>query len=297
MRSLATATGCPEGAAWPAGSLCAAEFPARRGERGTQVPGANPARVPGSAARRARQLTRRRRCVCDLRLTVSSTRRLRRRMRVRVLVAGVAAAARPLGGAAAPSRGTVAAAAARRASSARSTATQGKIGRKKGTERVLTTEIAAYTRRISAPAGPHLHPAATRPAHPGRPRPQARRARRASRRDLRSERARLVRLRARLAVARARCCRAAGRALQGRPARPRHGDPQLQGLRRPARARRVHPAHLRPGPQDRRTVRDAQGRRDGHRGTGWTALERRQQQRHRRSSSSAATRSPRSSRS
>ena len=28
-------------------------------------------------------------------------------------------------------------------------ATQGKIGRKKGTERVLTTQISAYTRRIS----------------------------------------------------------------------------------------------------------------------------------------------------
>ncbi len=33
--------------------------------------------------------------------------------------------------------------------------TQGKIGRRKGTERLLTTQISAYTRRIDHAAGPH----------------------------------------------------------------------------------------------------------------------------------------------
>ena len=62
--------------------------------------------------------------------------------------------------------------------------------------------------------------------HPGRPALRARAASSACAR--------------RLQVTRRALADAARRALQGRAARPRHGDPQLQGLRRPARARRVH---------------------------------------------------------
>ena len=80
--------------------------------------------------------------------------------------------------------------------------TQGKIGRKKGTERLLTTQISAYTRRIN-----HLQ------ARIGRLQTQQANAqadldaKRAElfhiQRELRAERRRLVRLRARLAQARA----------------------------------------------------------------------------------------------
>jgi murein DD-endopeptidase MepM/ murein hydrolase activator NlpD len=80
--------------------------------------------------------------------------------------------------------------------------TQGKIGRRKGTERLLTTQISAYTRRID-----HLQ------AHIGRLEGQqaeaqadldAKRAELSHiQRELRAERRRLVRLRARLAQARA----------------------------------------------------------------------------------------------
>ena len=76
------------------------------------------------------------------------------------------ASVRSLAGVALPLRacGRVAAASARRAAprargrdapAARSSSTQGKIGRKKGTERVLTTEISALQRAHRPPAGAH----------------------------------------------------------------------------------------------------------------------------------------------
>jgi peptidoglycan DL-endopeptidase CwlO len=80
-------------------------------------------------------------------------------------------------------------------------ATQGKIGRKKGTERLLTTEISAYTARINKlqrRIGSLQSKQATAQADL-----DAKRAELSSiQTDLRSERRRLVRLRARLAQAR-----------------------------------------------------------------------------------------------
>ena len=80
-------------------------------------------------------------------------------------------------------------------------ATQGKIGRKKGTERVLTTQISAYTRRINhlqSKIGNLQERQAT--AQADLDAKQAELSRIQS--DLRYERKRLVRLRARLAQAR-----------------------------------------------------------------------------------------------
>ena len=80
--------------------------------------------------------------------------------------------------------------------------TQGKIGRRKGTERLLTTEISAYTRRINrlqARIGPLQRRQATVQADLSAGRAELARIQR----DLRSERRRLVRLRARLAETRA----------------------------------------------------------------------------------------------
>jgi peptidoglycan DL-endopeptidase CwlO len=80
-------------------------------------------------------------------------------------------------------------------------ATQGKIGRKKGTERVLTTQITAYTRRINrlqAKIGSLQERQATAQADLDAKRAELFRIQA----DLRYERKRLVRLRARLAEAR-----------------------------------------------------------------------------------------------
>ena len=135
-------------------------------------------------------------------------------------------------------------------SSSKIQTTQGKIGRTKGTERVLTTQISALHRqrigRLQAQIGTPR--SAARRSVAGRPRRQARRADRHPGATCAAERARLVRLRARLAPGARGARPAARRALPGRQARPRHRDPQLQRLRRPARARRVHAAHLRAGP-------------------------------------------------
>jgi murein DD-endopeptidase MepM/ murein hydrolase activator NlpD len=79
--------------------------------------------------------------------------------------------------------------------------TQGKIGRRKGTERVLTTEISAYTRRINrlqGKIGSLQRKQAGAQADLDAKRAELSRIQE----DLRSERRRLVRLRARLAEAR-----------------------------------------------------------------------------------------------
>ena len=81
-------------------------------------------------------------------------------------------------------------------------ATQGRIGRRKGTERVLTTQITAYTRRIStleARIGRLQRRQATVQADLDAKRAELSRLQG----ELRSERRRLVRLRARLAESRA----------------------------------------------------------------------------------------------
>jgi murein DD-endopeptidase MepM/ murein hydrolase activator NlpD len=80
--------------------------------------------------------------------------------------------------------------------------TQGRIGRRKGTERLLTTEISAYTRRINrlqARIGPLQRRQAGLQGELDAGRAELGRIQR----DLRSERRRLVRLRARLAETRA----------------------------------------------------------------------------------------------
>jgi peptidoglycan DL-endopeptidase CwlO len=80
--------------------------------------------------------------------------------------------------------------------------TQGRIGRRKGTERVLTTQISAYSRRIGtleASIGRLQRRQATVQADLDRKRAELTRLQS----DLRAERRRLVRLRARLAEARA----------------------------------------------------------------------------------------------
>ena len=68
-----------------------------------------------------------------------------------------------------------------------------------------------------------------------------------SRTELRQERIRLAKLRARLAESRAALAERLRRDLQGRRAGHRDRDPRVQRLRRPARARGVHAARLRPG--------------------------------------------------
>jgi len=81
-------------------------------------------------------------------------------------------------------------------------ATQGKIGRRKGTERVLTTEISGYTRRISHLQG-RIGSLQERQSAIEADLAAQRAALARIQSDLRAERRRLVRLRARLAEARA----------------------------------------------------------------------------------------------
>jgi murein DD-endopeptidase MepM/ murein hydrolase activator NlpD len=80
-------------------------------------------------------------------------------------------------------------------------ATQGKIGRKKGTERVLTTQISAYSTRINRLQG-KITTLSTRQARLQADLDRKRAELVATQSALRSERARLVRLRTRLNVAR-----------------------------------------------------------------------------------------------
>jgi murein DD-endopeptidase MepM/ murein hydrolase activator NlpD len=79
--------------------------------------------------------------------------------------------------------------------------TQGKIGRRKGTERLLTTEISGYTRRIVRLQG-RIGGLQRRQAAIEADLEAQRRELSRIQRDLRAERRRLVRLRARLKVAR-----------------------------------------------------------------------------------------------
>ena len=142
--------------------------------------------------------------------------------------------------------------------------TQGKIGRRKGTERVLTTQISAYSQRIGRLQGRIGTPAEPAVQRAGRPRRQAQRAVRHPARPAR--RAPPAGAPARPPGPGPRGARAAARrALPGRQARHRHRDPVLQGLRRAARARRVHAARVRAGPADHQARARRQGRRDGHR--------------------------------
>jgi murein DD-endopeptidase MepM/ murein hydrolase activator NlpD len=80
-------------------------------------------------------------------------------------------------------------------------ATQGKIGRRKGTERVLTTEISAYTRRINRLQG-RIGSLQQRQSAIEADLAAQRAALARIQADLRAERRRLVRLRARLQVTR-----------------------------------------------------------------------------------------------
>ena len=75
--------------------------------------------------------------------------------------------------------------------------------------------------------------------------------------------------------------RAARRALPGRRARPRDRDPQLQGLRRAARARRVPAPHQRAGPADHHARARREGRRDARTRCGSAKLEARAARRRR----------------
>ena len=165
-----------------------------------------------------------------------------------------------------------------------------KIGRKRGTERALSKQIAGYNRRIGRLQG-QITTLQTR-----QQRVQT---------DLDAKRAELERLRSG-AARRARPARApaqaprrdahpaarpARRDLQGRAAGHRHRRAELRRLHRPARARRVHQAHLRPGPPasstscaTRRPTRSAAR-------SAWPSS-RRASARSPRSCSSAATRSP-----
>jgi murein DD-endopeptidase MepM/ murein hydrolase activator NlpD len=79
--------------------------------------------------------------------------------------------------------------------------TQGKIGRKKGTERLLTTQISAYNRRIETLQG-KITTLGSREARLQADLDRKRALLAQTQTALRSERARLVRLRARLLVAR-----------------------------------------------------------------------------------------------
>ena len=131
-----------------------------------------------------------------------------------------------------------------------------KIGRKKGTERALSLA----DRRLRPPhpqaAGQDRVAADAPAARPDRPRRQARRAREPAHEPAR--RARPPRAPAQAPRRDAHpAARAPRRDLQGRAAGHGHRGPQLRRLHRPARARRVHQAHLRAGPADR----DARARR------------------------------------
>jgi murein DD-endopeptidase MepM/ murein hydrolase activator NlpD len=79
--------------------------------------------------------------------------------------------------------------------------TQGKIGRRKGTERLLTTQISAYTRRINQLQG-RIGKLQGKQANAQADLDAKRAELFQTQADLRAERRRLVRLRARLAVAR-----------------------------------------------------------------------------------------------
>jgi len=79
-------------------------------------------------------------------------------------------------------------------------ATQGKIGRKKGTEKVLSSDIARYTRRIGSLQG-RIGTLQAREARIQRDLDAKRARLAATQKDLRHERARTVRLKARLAQA------------------------------------------------------------------------------------------------
>ena len=122
---------------------------------------------------------------------------------------------------------------------------------KKGRERVLTTTISGYTRRIDALQG-DITTLQTRQVRIETDLDaQARRAGAAAGRAARGADPARPAARAARRVAR-RAGRPARRALQGRRARRRHRDPRGRRLRRPARARRVHAARLRAGRADHR---------------------------------------------
>ena len=126
-------------------------------------------------------------------------------------------------------------------SSARSARSQ----EKKGQERVLTTTISGYTQRIGALQG-DIDTLQARQVRIETDLAAKRAGARAKLQDeLRRERIRLDPA-ARAARRGARGAqRPARRALQGRQAGRRHGDPRVRRLRRPARARGVHAARLR----------------------------------------------------
>ena len=118
-------------------------------------------------------------------------------MRVRVLVAcvvlpGVLWALLPIGTAAAPRLQTI---------QHKIQVTQGLIGRKRGTERLLTTQISAYNRRIGALQG-RISSLTGRETRVQTDLDRKRAELSKLQADLRFQRARLVRLRARLLVAR-----------------------------------------------------------------------------------------------
>src|SRR4051812_42874343 len=118
-------------------------------------------------------------------------------MRVRVLVACVVLpavlwAVLPVGSLGAPRLSTI---------QHKIDATQGQIGRKRGTERLLTTQISAYNRRIGALQG-KISGLTTRETRIEADLDRKRAELQRLQSDLRYQRARLVRLRARLNVAR-----------------------------------------------------------------------------------------------
>jgi murein DD-endopeptidase MepM/ murein hydrolase activator NlpD len=125
---------------------------------------------------------------------------MRRRMRLRLLLAG---AALPLAlWAALPVLSQGASPSGRLHDLERKIeTTQGKIGRRKGTERLLTTQISAYSRRIGRLQG-RIGSLQSRQANAQADLNAKRDELFQIQRDLRSERRRLVRLRARLAQAR-----------------------------------------------------------------------------------------------
>src|SRR6476660_2039261 len=126
---------------------------------------------------------------------------MRRRMRLRVLLAG---AALPLARwAALPEFSPGAASPTGRLNDIQRKirVTQGKIGKRKGTERLLTTQISAYSARTGRPQG-RIGTLQSQEANAQADRDAKRNERFKTQRDLRAERRRLVRLRARLAKAR-----------------------------------------------------------------------------------------------
>lgn len=127
---------------------------------------------------------------------------MRRRMRLRVLLAG---AVLPLAlWAALPvfSQGAASPTGRLNDIQHKIRVTQGKIGKRKGTERLLTTQITAYSRRIGRLQG-RIGTLQSQEANAQADLDAKRDQLFKTQRDLRAERARLVRLRARLAQARA----------------------------------------------------------------------------------------------